>query len=185
MRPSSKDALVAAAVEIVHEEGYQGLTFEALGHRTGLTRSGIVYHFPQREMLVEQVCTALAGAWDEEIAQHLNVSAGVASPLDRARAYLAAALRPANPELFLLRAGPTVRALETNPWDEVVSRWVPAPAGAVASEERAEIAHLRTLAEGCYVRHALEGAGFEEAGLEQLTMGTTPHSSRPHPDIRS
>ena len=185
MRPSSKDALVAAAVEIVHEEGYQGLTFEALGQRTGLTRSGIVYHFPQREMLVEQVCTVLAAAWDKEIAQHLNVPVDAASPLDRARAYLDAALRPANPELFLLRAGPTVRALERNPWAEVISRWVPARDAAASVEERAEIAHLRTLAEGCYTRHALEGDGFDVTQLRPPSMGTTPHSSPSRSAIRS
>lgn len=173
MRPSSRNVLVEAAVELVLDAGYEALTFEALTARSGLSRSGIVYHFAQRDALVTAVCERLAEAWDEEIAGHLTAPFEESEALDRARAYLAAALHPRNPGLFLLRAGPTVRALAKSPWRRVIESWVPAaPTGRRALDE--EIARLRTLAEGCYARIALEGEAFDETARDAIESRISP-----------
>lgn len=168
MRPSAKDALVTGAVELVREAGYEALTFEALTARTGLSRSGIVYHFAQRELLVEAVCARLAADWEQEIAGHLKVSAEEATALERARAFLAAAIDPVDPARLLLRAAPTVRALAHNPWDAVVARWAPLPTEEEDPAVAAELVELRALAEGCAVRHALEQTPFDERALAHL-----------------
>jgi len=50
-RPSAREGIVDLAIEHILEEGVESLTFEGLAKRTGLTKGGILYHFPSREDL--------------------------------------------------------------------------------------------------------------------------------------
>ncbi len=52
---ASRDRLLAAAKELVAEEGLDVLTVVAVARRAGLNRSTAYQHFPQREQLVDAV----------------------------------------------------------------------------------------------------------------------------------
>ena len=51
----SRDELLAAAVELVAEEGLISLTFGRLAKRVGISDRTIVYYFPNKDDLVRQV----------------------------------------------------------------------------------------------------------------------------------
>jgi AcrR family transcriptional regulator len=51
-RPSVKPALLDAALSLVAEGGVASLTYEALCERTGLSKGGLLYHFPTKEALI-------------------------------------------------------------------------------------------------------------------------------------
>ncbi|MDQ0138083.1 AcrR family transcriptional regulator [Neorhizobium galegae] len=50
-RPSARQDLLDVAMELIMEGGVEALTFEGLAARSGLSKGGILYHFPNREEL--------------------------------------------------------------------------------------------------------------------------------------
>ncbi|MDR6827667.1 AcrR family transcriptional regulator [Bosea sp. BE271] len=54
-RPSARDALIDCAIELILEGGVEALTFEGLSERSGLSKGGVLYHFPSREELNKAV----------------------------------------------------------------------------------------------------------------------------------
>ena len=48
-----KKSLLAAASEIVEEEGVVKLTLEAVAQRAGMSKGGLLYHYPSKEALIK------------------------------------------------------------------------------------------------------------------------------------
>ncbi|MGE4428134.1 MAG: TetR/AcrR family transcriptional regulator [Solirubrobacteraceae bacterium] len=67
-------ALLDAAEELLVESGYEGLTFAALGARTGLARNSVYRYFSGREDIVAQVCERELPDWLETL--RLELAAG-------------------------------------------------------------------------------------------------------------
>ncbi|MBZ9645285.1 TetR/AcrR family transcriptional regulator, partial [Streptomyces sp. PSKA30] len=54
-REASRRRLLNAALEILAEEGYRGLTVKRVGERAGVSRGMVNYHFASKAGLVEAV----------------------------------------------------------------------------------------------------------------------------------
>lgn len=54
-RGEGRQAIVEAAVRVVAERGFEGLTYRAIGKRAGATHGLISYHFGTREALIRDV----------------------------------------------------------------------------------------------------------------------------------
>ena len=54
-RPSARNALIECAIELILEGGVEALTYEGLAERSGLSKGGVLYHFPSREELNKAV----------------------------------------------------------------------------------------------------------------------------------
>lgn len=52
-RPSCKGAILAAAEAVVVEVGAGRLTIDAVADRSGVSKGGVLYHFPSKEALLE------------------------------------------------------------------------------------------------------------------------------------
>jgi len=52
-RKSSRDKLLAAAAELVGEIGARRLTLEAVATRAGVSKGGLLYHFPNKSALLQ------------------------------------------------------------------------------------------------------------------------------------
>lgn len=50
-RPSSRAYLLEVAISIILEKGVEGLSFDNLAQKSGTSKSGIIYHFPNRDEL--------------------------------------------------------------------------------------------------------------------------------------
>jgi AcrR family transcriptional regulator len=50
-RPSLREKLLDVAVELIGEGGVEAVTYEGLAERSGLSKGGVLYHFPNREEL--------------------------------------------------------------------------------------------------------------------------------------
>ena len=73
-RPAnSRDTLLDAAEEIVRENGAAHLSFNAISARAGVSKGGLLYHFPTKEALLqallERVSVALSDARQAESAK--------------------------------------------------------------------------------------------------------------------
>lgn len=50
-RPSSRANLLDCAMELILERGVEGLSFDSLSQKSGISKGGVLYHFPNREAL--------------------------------------------------------------------------------------------------------------------------------------
>lgn len=88
--PSSKTALIEAALEIIEQQGLPALTYESLSARTGKSRSGLLYHFPSKEAMVAAARDYTVDQWHDAALKHLSGSFDEATAAERAYAYLLA-----------------------------------------------------------------------------------------------
>ena len=72
MRPSNRSKILDAAVRVIHRDGVTGITFDSVAAESGVTRGGMMYHFPSREALVQALHQHLAEQWETS----LELSAG-------------------------------------------------------------------------------------------------------------
>lgn len=52
MRTSKKSQLIQAALEIIDKKSLDALTYESLAKASGMSKSGLLYHFPSRTALL-------------------------------------------------------------------------------------------------------------------------------------
>ncbi|MFC4670987.1 TetR/AcrR family transcriptional regulator [Seohaeicola nanhaiensis] len=68
-RPSAKQRVLDIALELFAEKGASGLTYDELSKATGLSKGGLIYHFPSKERLIDDVRRQLSAryreAWQE------------------------------------------------------------------------------------------------------------------------
>lgn len=62
--PSAKARILAAARQIVENDGAGALTFDELVKVSGITRGGITYHYPTKEDLLRALLEADFTKWD-------------------------------------------------------------------------------------------------------------------------
>ncbi|OAZ44500.1 hypothetical protein A9Z40_11360 [Microbacterium arborescens] len=70
VRPSNRELIIDAAVELFATSGAESVTYDDLAAQTGLTKSGIVYHFATRQLILEAVAGRLIDGWAEAAASH-------------------------------------------------------------------------------------------------------------------
>lgn len=127
MRHSKRERILHAAVDLVGTGGLESLSFETLADAAGLSKSGIIYHFPSRHDLLLGVHTHLATLWERELEDIAGAPAAELTPTGRLRAVVTSMGRTADlPELLMIldsRHHPEFREA----WAGVDKRWMPEP----------------------------------------------------------
>lgn len=127
MRRSRRELIIDAAVTLIADEGLEAVSFEALATASGLSKSGIIYHFPNRHELMLGIHRHLAETWEVELQRIAGAPAGELNPAQRLRAVVISMGRTAElPELLMVldaRNEPEYRAV----WAGVDKRWMPEP----------------------------------------------------------
>lgn len=80
-------AILDAALEALREGDV--LTLDAVARRAGLTKPGVVHHFPTKEILAIAVVDRVIDLWEADLLSRVSVNAGAG---DRLRAYVEFAL---------------------------------------------------------------------------------------------
>lgn len=91
-RHSRKQSLLRAAATLVAERGYSALTLDAVGDAIGVSKGGVLYHFPTKEALVAALLEELSSGFDAD-----QTAAHNADPLAAGawtRAYVTATATP-------------------------------------------------------------------------------------------
>ncbi|WP_127841971.1 TetR/AcrR family transcriptional regulator [Actinomyces wuliandei] len=126
MKQSRRDLIMDRALEITHEEGFEALTFEALAERVGVTRGGIVYHFPTKRDLAAGIALMLLESWQTAARDALGKPPEQASQGERLQALARSILEgeTRRGELsFMLSPEPEAAEL-TEAWDRLYAEWV-------------------------------------------------------------
>lgn len=94
-KPVARDAVLDAFEALLIEEGERAATLDAVAQRAGVSKGGLLYHFPNKEALIaalldrlEQLAVddakAMAQAEEGAAAYFIKTSVWTGSPLDRA-----------------------------------------------------------------------------------------------------
>jgi AcrR family transcriptional regulator len=90
----TKARIIDAAEEVVLRDGVARLTLEAAAAESGLSKGGVLYHFPTRDALVAGMVEKIIREFDEDIDQRMD---GDAAPGSFTRAYIGATMAPSSP----------------------------------------------------------------------------------------
>ncbi|WP_150461406.1 TetR/AcrR family transcriptional regulator [Nesterenkonia ebinurensis] len=143
MRESKREAALEAAKHVVQRDGVTALSYESVAAEAGLTKGGLLYHFPTREDLLLALHEYVAGQWEQhmrdEVADEVpDTSApgpdirGTAPLTEAAKtvAYVRASQNPDRAELLLTLEAISDQAARAV-WNGVYDRWAaPVPESA-------------------------------------------------------
>jgi AcrR family transcriptional regulator len=87
----TKGRIIDAAEEVVLRDGVAHLTLEAAAVQAGLSKGGVLYHFPTRDALVAGMVDKIIEEFDRDIETH-QVDRG--APGSFTRAYIRATMSP-------------------------------------------------------------------------------------------
>ena len=104
-RPSNRDSgatkrrILDAAEQIVLRDGVGHLTLEASATEAGLSKGGVLYHYPSRDALVAAMVARIIQEFEDDIAAYLPAAGSPEADLPGAyvRAYVRATLAPVAP----------------------------------------------------------------------------------------
>lgn len=71
-RPSSRDKILEAAMNLVREQGVGKLTLDAAAKAAGVSKGGILYHFPNKSALVRAMVTLVIAQWEQQQKAHFD-----------------------------------------------------------------------------------------------------------------
>jgi AcrR family transcriptional regulator len=153
MRPSNRAAIVEAAHRVAERQGGVDFSFESTATEAGLSKAGVLYHFPSREDLVLAVVEYVAHAWEEAMLGALGMPFDEATPAQRMRAYVdVAAGDDVSRADVAIYADALCRPEHLGPWNEVFSPWWDLEGCSV--DERARLTCARFAADGLWVAKA-------------------------------
>lgn len=172
MRPSSRQVVVDAAIELARREGVAAVTFDAVSHEAELSRGGIIYHFPSKDDLLVAMVERIAEVWEEELLAVLEVPYFESSPTERIRAYLRVAVSSTAQSDIAMMIDPAVPVMMEHPAQRVLRRWAPSAADAAQSEAAFDSYLIRLAADGLWLHSALDvepvDASLGDAIVERL-----------------
>lgn len=70
-RPSCRIQILEAAESVVADAGAAHLTLDAVAERAGVSKGGLLYHFPTKEALLEAMIGHLIDRYEERLAAEL------------------------------------------------------------------------------------------------------------------
>ncbi|QFG25261.1 TetR/AcrR family transcriptional regulator [Actinomadura sp. WMMB 499] len=152
----TKNSLLDAAEAVLSEHGTQALTLTAVADRAGVSKGGLLYHFPSKEALVKAMVARVIEEFDDLIAAHDD-----GTPGSYTRAYVEATFEILTGEARAYRRWSAITAAATDPGqglplNEAMRRWHGRAAGEDADPVAAAV--VRLAAEGLWevVSHAPE-----------------------------
>src|SRR5580698_1324857 len=90
----TKRRIIDAAEEVVLRDGVARLTLDAAAAEAGLSKGGVLYHFPSRDALVAGMVGKIIEEFDADI-EYLREADG--GPGSFTRAYIQATMEPVSP----------------------------------------------------------------------------------------
>lgn len=128
MRPSKREALLRAALGVIEDQGVAAVTFESVSAKAGITKGGLLYHFPTKEQLIAALHEHVADRWHAAMRTVIGREPEEATPFERLRAYVTVSLQSPTRAEIQLMLEPSPFAAEPDPWQRVTDRWLAAPA---------------------------------------------------------
>jgi AcrR family transcriptional regulator len=150
---SSREQILDGALAMLNSGATVSL--ESAARQAGLTKPGVMYHFPTKEALMVSLLDRVVDAWERDLAARLPQPVEQTSPAERMRAYLDWALDcEVEPSDLVMFADPRLREQLTDRWVERMRPWLETPAD-LPPDEQARLTAVRLIAEGTWFAEAM------------------------------
>jgi AcrR family transcriptional regulator len=73
---STKENILNAANKVILEKGANALTLEAVAHEAGISKGGLLYHFPSKKQLIQGMIESMIARVDATLKEELVQSSG-------------------------------------------------------------------------------------------------------------
>lgn len=151
-RPSQRDALLDAALELLRSGAR--LSLDSAARAAGLSKPGLMYHFPTKKALTVALVDHLVDAHERTFLALLPRDATDPSPRERIGAYLAWSVTHEHDAADLVAlSDPGLREVMAAHWAERFRPWLDVPTD-LPADERARLHAVRLLADGCWLADA-------------------------------
>jgi AcrR family transcriptional regulator len=82
--------LLEAAGQVALRQGIQGLTLDAVAHTAGVSKGGLLYHYPSKEALVKGLFANLLEEFERDVERRIDPAEPPGTPGRYTRAYIRA-----------------------------------------------------------------------------------------------
>jgi AcrR family transcriptional regulator len=154
MSTSSRDRILDGALELLRAGGTVSL--ESAARHVGLSKPGVMYHFPTKQALMLALVDRVMDGWDAQMARRLSAPAEQASARERLRAYLDWCLSGEVDEADLVMlTDPRLRGTLKERWAARMTPWLELP-GDLPAERRGPLLAVRLIADGAWFADATD-----------------------------
>lgn len=151
---STRATIVEAAFGRLAETG--SVSLDTVAKAVGLTKPGVMYHFPTKQALMIALVDAVLDRWVRELGSRLAAPLADSTVEDRLTAYLDWSLSGEFDESdIVVMSDPRLRRPLTERWVAAMVPWLAIPQ-AVPLEHRARLIAIRLLADGAWLADAVD-----------------------------
>ncbi|WP_107766859.1 TetR/AcrR family transcriptional regulator [Nocardioides terrigena] len=153
-RPSQRAAALDAALDLLRTGAR--LSLDSAARAAGLSKPGLMYHFPTKEALVVALVDHLVDDHERTFVALLPGDGSDPSPRERIDAYLEWSVTHAHDAADLVAlSDPGLREVMAARWAERFRPWLDVPTE-LPADERARLQAVRLLADGCWLADATD-----------------------------
>ncbi|MFI5706408.1 TetR/AcrR family transcriptional regulator [Kribbella sp. NPDC051620] len=151
-RPSQRGQIIGAALDLLRRG--DPVTLESAARAAGLSKPGLMYHFPTKEALVEAMVDHVLDGYERDFARYLTASSASPTPAERLFGYLSWAVEGSHDAADLvMMTDPRLREQMATRWADRLRAWTEVP-GTLPIGTRARLHAVRLMADGCWFADA-------------------------------
>lgn len=160
MKSNRKDEILDAATSIIEEGGLSALTYESLSSRTGISKSGLIYHFPTMHSVRLALHQKLALQWTKQLEAIAGSTPEDLDSTSKVRSYLKSQVEAATKAELLLSIDANSDPDFSKPWAKVNESWSPT----TGTDEQNRLYLIKLIADGLWIHDHINNAklGKEE-----------------------
>uniref|UniRef100_UPI0030D95676 TetR/AcrR family transcriptional regulator n=1 Tax=Brasilonema sp. UFV-L1 TaxID=2234130 RepID=UPI0030D95676 len=101
-RSLTRETLLRAATQVILDKGVEALTLDAVAHQAGVSKGGLLYHFPNKDVLIVGMVEQLIQDFETALQEEFDRDDAPGTPGQWLRAYIQATLRISKQSLALI-----------------------------------------------------------------------------------
>jgi AcrR family transcriptional regulator len=110
VRSETRNALLQAANQVILDKSVEALTLDAVAHQAGVSKGGLLYHFPNKDTLIAGLIEQLVLDFETSLQEEFDRDRDPGTPGQWVRAYVRATVRSHQQSLGLIASLSTVVA---------------------------------------------------------------------------
>jgi len=152
MSGEKRTTILESALTILRDGGV--LSLDSVARQAGLTKPGLMYHFPTKEALMLGVVDHVTDSYVRSLEARLGSDPTHASPSARVRAYLDWSFSDTfDAADLVVFSDPRLRRPMAQRWEEQLGAWFATPDD-LSAESRAKLHAARLIADGAWLADA-------------------------------
>jgi len=161
LRTSRRDRIITSAIRVIEDRGVEALSFETLAEAAGLSKSGIIYHFPTRQDLLLAINQYFIDTWEAQLEDIAGAPATDLDPGQRLRAVVLSMRDDAEPAELLM-------CLESRRHPELPEMWAALEDQWMVADPRSELYPVQLMAYGLWAHDHVHHSPLSEADRAHL-----------------